>query len=130
MKIQDFKALNMKGKMVDVKIKKYDVSNEHKDIVEDFIDYIDDIGFPVDIENKDNIAKQIQENCYFLLKKTMPIQIEEIDCRLSTLNIYFDLTQIKYFKIAGVLSAYRDYVRSYPSRMMKRYFDNYQTIYI
>lgn len=130
MKIQDFKALNMKGKMVDVKIKKYNVDDEHKRMVENFIDYVDIIGLPVDREDKSNIAKQIQENCYFLLKKTMPIQIEEIDCRLSILDIYFDLTQIKYFKIAGVLSAYKDYIRSYPSRMMKRYFDNYQTIYI
>ena len=130
MKIQDFKALNMKGKMVDVKIKKYDVRREHEDIVEDFINYIDTISFPVDIENKANVEKEIQENCYFLLKKTMPIPTEEIDCRLSILDVYFDLTQIKYFKIAGVISAYKDYIRSYPTRMMKRYFDNYKTVYL
>lgn len=128
MKIQDFKALNMKGKMVDVKVERYEVYEEHKWLVKRFIRYVNIIGeYAYDSVSPNN---SIQEYCSMLIKDLKPIPIEEIDYALDILDNYFDLTQIKYFKIAGVLSAYENYNIGFSHRIMKRYFDDYKTVYI
>lgn len=118
--IKPMKVLNLKGNFVDLEIKNNKVQINDKWKVKYFIEhlnYINDI-----INYADNINNEIQDYISDISYKIKPISIQIINNGLQDLTKYFNLEQLKYFKILAISSISKDYHNGFRARLMKEYY--------
>ena len=120
MKIKNVQTYNMKGRLIDLIIKKKEVDCGDKYKVLYFLNFVTAISIVV--ENSNNINNDIQKYISSIAREIKPLTEEQIELGLSDLNKYFDLNQLKYLKIIAIASISRDYYNGFSTRIMSKYF--------
>lgn len=133
MKIKNMKVIDMKGNLVNLCIKKYEVEPKDRQIVKNFLEELgdlkDEVEFNIECEKiieKYLIQTVIKESIWDLLDIVGVLPLHLINENLDKLNKYFDMTQIKYFKCLGIVAIYQIYQFEYKHKLMKQYFDKYK----
>lgn len=119
--IKPMKVLNLKGELIDLEIKRTEVDIDDNWKVKYFLRHLEIIN---KLHNySDNINNDIQHYVSDLSYHISIVNEDIINNGFKDLNKYFNLEQLKYFKILAIDCISKDYYYGFRARMFKKYYE-------